>query len=97
MCTPSRCRAAAQAGDRQEVASGLAASARVLAALEALAAPSTFLVGPALSLADLQLVAMIAYFVEASEGAAMLARHPKLQKWFTHLSSRPSFIATDPR
>jgi glutathione S-transferase len=86
-----------QTGDTQEVASGLAASAKVLAALEALAAPAAFLVGPALSLADLHLVAMIAYFVEAPEGAAMLARHPKLEKWFTLLSSRPSFEATTPR
>jgi glutathione S-transferase len=85
-----------QAGDPQEVASGLLASARVLAALEALAAPATFLVGPALSLADLHLVAMIAYFVEASEGAAMLERQPRLQEWFAHLSARACVIATDP-
>ena len=86
-----------QSGDAEEVASGLVGAAKVLAALEALAADSTFLVGPALSLADLHLVAMVAYFVEAPPGAAMLARHPRLQKWFTHLSARPSFNATDPR
>lgn len=90
-----------QTGDRTEVQSGLAAAAKVLAALEALldaqAGEQMFLVGSALSLADLHLVSMMAYFVEAPEGAAMLARHPKLQKWFTTLSTRPSFVATDPR
>ena len=91
-----------QAGDPKEVASGLAAAAKVLAALEALAGEAlggaaTFLVGGALSLADLHLVAMMAYFVEAPEGAAMLARHPKLEKWFALLSARPSFKVTDPR
>ena len=86
-----------QTGDQKEVQSGLAAAAKVLAALETLAGEHGFLVGLALSLADLHLVSMMAYFVEAPEGAAMLARHPKLQKWFTTLSSRPSFVATDPR
>jgi glutathione S-transferase len=90
-----------QTGDQKEVQSGLAAAAKVLAALEILleaqAGEQAFLVGPALSLADLHLVSMMAYFVEAPEGAAMLARHPKLQKWFTTLSMRPSFVATDPR
>jgi glutathione S-transferase len=86
-----------EAGDRQEVARGLATAAKVMAALEALAADATFLTGPALSLADLHLVAMMAYFIEAPEGAAMLARHRKLQRWFTHVSARPSFIATDLR
>jgi glutathione S-transferase len=86
-----------QAGDPKEVASGLAAAAKVLAALEALVGGAAFLVGPMLSLADLHLVAMMAYFVEAPEGATMLARHPKLEKWFTLLSARPSVKATDPR
>ena len=86
-----------QTGDRKEVQSGLAAAAKALAALESLAGEQVFLVGPALSLADLHLVSMMAYFVEAPEGAAMLRRHPKLQKWFATLSIRPSFVVTDPR
>jgi glutathione S-transferase len=90
-----------QMADQKEVQSGLAAAAKVLAALEALleaqAGEQVFLVEAALSLADLHLVSMMAYFVEAPEGAAILARHPRLQKWFTTLSARPSFVATDPR
>jgi glutathione S-transferase len=86
-----------QASDPAEIANGLAAAAKVLTALEALAPAGQFLVGPALSLADLHLVPMIAYFVEAPEGAALLARHPKLATWFTHMKARPSFAATYPR
>ena len=86
-----------QTGDPREIASGLAAAAKVLAALEGLTADAAFLVGPAPSLADLHLLPMIAYFGEAADGAALLARHPRLQNWFTRIKTRPSFAATDPR
>ena len=86
-----------QAGDEKEVIGGLAAAAKVLAALESLAGDATFLVGAALSLADLQLVAMMTYFIEAPQGAEMLTMHPKLHKWFALLSARQSFKITDPK
>ena len=85
-----------QPADEAEVGRGLAGAAKVLAALEALAAPDAFLVGPDLSLADLHLGAMIAYFAAAPEGAALLQNHPRLAAWWLHLSRRPSFAATDP-
>jgi glutathione S-transferase len=82
--------------DEAEIGRGLAGAAKVLAALEALAAPDAFLVGPALSLADLHLGAMIAYFAAAPEGSALLHNHPRLAAWWMKLSRRPSFAATDP-
>ena len=85
-----------QPADEAEVGRGLAGAAKVLAALEALAAPDAFLVGPALSLADLHLGAMLAYFAAAPEGAALLRNHPRLAAWWGRLSRRPSFAATDP-
>jgi glutathione S-transferase len=88
--------AAGQPADAAEVGRGLAGAAKLLAALEALAAPDAFLVGPALSLADLHLGAMIAYFAAAPEGAALLENHPRLAAWWLHLGRRPSFAATDP-
>jgi glutathione S-transferase len=88
--------AVGQPADEAEVERGLASAAKVLAALEALAAPDAFLVGPALSLADLHLGAMIAYFAAAPEGAALLAHHPRLAAWWLHLQQRPSFSATEP-
>ena len=64
--------AAGRPVDEAEIALGLAGAAKVLAALEALAS-EPFLAGPELSLADLHVGAMIAYFALAPEGAALLA------------------------
>jgi glutathione S-transferase len=82
--------------DADEVTRGLRASDKVLGALEALAAQDAFLVGPQLSLADLHLGAMMAYFTLASEGRAMLDQRARLSAWWQRVSQRPSFAATDP-
>jgi glutathione S-transferase len=82
--------------DENEIAKGLAAAAKVLAALEKLASPQGCLVSPAVSLADFHLAAMIAYFVQAPEGAAALASYPRLAAWWSVISHRPSLAATDP-
>jgi glutathione S-transferase len=87
--------AAGRPVDEAEIAQGLAGAAKVLAALEALAS-RPFLVGPELSLADLHVGAMIAYLALAPEGAALLGKHPRLAAWWSNLSRRPSFAATDP-
>jgi len=79
--------------DEAEIARGLAASTKVLGALDPLIEP---LVGDGLTLADLHLGAMMAYFVLAPEGAAELDRHPHLAAWWRRVSARPSFAATDP-
>jgi len=73
----------------------LAGAAKVLAALEALAS-EPFLTGPELSLADLHVGAMIAYFTLAPEGTASLGKHPRLAAWWAELRQRASFAATDP-
>jgi glutathione S-transferase len=78
-----------QPGDEAEIARGLQASTKVLAALEPL-------VGEGLTLADLHLGAMIAYFVQAPEGRQALSHHPRLAAWWARLSARPSFAATEP-
>lgn len=82
-------------GDAGEIAAGLESSARVLAALEGLAGDD-WLVGGRLSLADLHLGPMMAYFVAAPEGAAMLAGYPKLSAWWGRMRALPSMIASDP-
>jgi glutathione S-transferase len=80
--------------DEAEIARGLAASAKVLAALDPLMGP---LVGDnGLTLAELHLGAMMAYFTLAPEGATALAQHPRLAAWWRRVSARPSFAATDP-
>lgn len=87
--------AAGRPVDEAEIAQGLAGAARVLAALEALAS-GPFLAGPELSLADLHVGAMIAYFTLAPEGTAALSKHPRLAAWWGTLGQRASFAATDP-
>jgi glutathione S-transferase len=87
--------AAGRPVDEAEIARGLAGAAKVLAALEALAS-EPFLTGPELSLADLHVGAMIAYFTLAPEGTASLGKHPRLAAWWAELRQRASFAATDP-
>jgi glutathione S-transferase len=87
--------AAGRPVDEAEIARGLLGATEVLAALEALAA-KPFLTGPDLSLADLHVGAMIAYFTLAPEGAAALAGYPQLAAWWASVSRRASFAATDP-
>ena len=85
-----------RASDKAEVEKGLAGAAKALAAFEVLAADDAFLVGPSLSLADLHLGAMLAYFVQAGEGEALLRKHARLTNWWQSVKQRPSFAATDP-
>jgi glutathione S-transferase len=82
--------------DAGEIARGLAAAPRVLDALESLASGDAFLVGSSLSLADLHLGAMIAYFAQASEGRSLLSARPRLAAWWQRLAARESLITTDP-
>ena len=84
------------AGDEAAVAEGLRRSAAVLAALDDLAAGGSFLVGGALSLADLHFGAMTAYFTMAEEGHTELRRHPKLTEWWTAFSTWPSLVESNP-
>ncbi len=88
--------AAGRPADEAEVAQGLAGSTKVLTALEALAATDAFLVGPDLSLADLHVGAMVAYFTLAPEGAALLSDYPRLAAWWVKVGRRASFAFTDP-
>lgn len=87
--------AAGRPVDEAEVARGLAGAARVLAALEAMAS-GPFLTGTDLSLADLHVGAMVAYFTLAPEGSAALGEHPRLAAWWARIRKRASFAASDP-
>lgn len=82
--------------DTAEVERGLAGAVKVLGALEALAVPGGFLVGPALSLADFHLGAMMAYFTAMPAGADLLADHSRLATWWALVRRRKSFAETDP-
>jgi glutathione S-transferase len=83
-------------GDEATIAEGLDRSRTVLTALEKLVPGGPFLSGGSLSLADLHLGAMIAYFTAAEEGRMALSRHSKLSEWWVGFAGRPSLLGTDP-
>ncbi|PHQ70177.1 MAG: glutathione S-transferase [Sneathiella sp.] len=82
--------------DETIIAEGLAKSALVLAALEAIIGLDEYLVGPTYSLADAHVVPMIDYFCWTTEGTDMLANYPKLNSWWQRLKERPSTLETRP-
>lgn len=75
---------------------GLDAAPKVLRALDDLAGEEEFLAGATLSLADLHLAPMIAYFTAAEDGAALLEGFAKLTRWRRVMAARPSVIETMP-
>lgn len=82
--------------DEGEVRKGLEESARVLDAIEELFTGRQFLVGTHLSLCDIHLAPMIAYFAMTTEGVAMLSGRRRLSRWWTYMQEHPSVVATDP-
>jgi glutathione S-transferase len=82
--------------DEAVIAEGLSRSRKALAALEALTSDGDFLVGGRLSLADLHLGAMVAYFTAAGDGAAALGEYPKLSAWWAVFKNRKSLAKTEP-
>jgi glutathione S-transferase len=88
--------AVGEPADEAVIGEGLARSATALAGLERLAGGGKFLVGGSLSLADLHLGAMTAYFTTAAEGRDELARHPRLREWWSAFSAWPSLVQSDP-
>jgi glutathione S-transferase len=82
--------------DERVVAEGIAKSHTVLGAIEALIGGGPFLAGSGLTLADIHLAAMMAYFTAAEEGRTLLASYPKLSAWWAGTNARRSLTETDP-
>ena len=83
-------------GDDAEVSIGIKSSLPVLGALDMLATEGHVLNGRVFTLADCHLAPMVAYFVQAPEGAAALSRYSALANWWENVSRRKSIRATDP-
>lgn len=79
-----------------EIAAGLRAAHKVLAALEAVAAEGLVLGQGRLTLADCHAAPMLAAFTQAPEGAAALAGFPALSRWWEGMAERPSLTLSDP-
>jgi glutathione S-transferase len=84
-----------EAVDDGNLADGLAASDRVLAALEPIAKEGLLLVRGAPTLADLHLAPMFAAFAAVPDGAARLAEYPALAGWFHSMAARRAMVATE--
>ena len=80
--------------DEATIAAALPGLQLVLEQLDKWRAERDFLVGQALSLADLHLYPMLSYFIETPEGASMLDGFPGLQQWMHMMQLRRSVRAT---
>jgi glutathione S-transferase len=81
--------------DEAKIAAALPRAETCLAALAELADPGgPYLTGAAVGLADLHAAPMFAYLRMAAEGAALLASHPRLDRWWQAMRDRPSMAAT---
>ena len=80
--------------DEELVAAALPICHQVLERLDLWRGDDDFLVGNALSLADLHAYPMLRYFIETEEGAAMMKSFPRLSEWLTQMQARPSARAT---
>jgi glutathione S-transferase len=80
--------------DEARIAAALPGLRRVLGQLDQWRGERGFLVGQALSLADLHLYPMLSYFTETTEGVAMLETFPRLHQWKRLMQLRQSVSAT---
>ncbi|MGB3554201.1 MAG: glutathione S-transferase family protein [Jannaschia sp.] len=88
--------AAGEESDENEVTVGIRASLPVLGALNALASEGLVLDGQDFTLADCHLAPMVAYFIQAPEGAEALNEYSALADWWAGVAQRKSVHATDP-
>ncbi len=82
--------------DETVIAAAIPTAETSLAAFEELLGGGHFLAGDGLSLADLHLAPVMAYFSATPEGQARLPSHPRLARWWGAVSSRPSMVKTQP-
>jgi glutathione S-transferase len=82
--------------DPKEYQRGLEAAPLVLRALDQLATGGGFLVADTLSLADIHLAPMVAYFTSDPNGEILLGQHDRLSAWWSVMSLEKHFVETKP-
>ncbi len=83
--------------DEAVIAAAMPTAQISLGAFEELLEDHAWLAGDALSLADLHVAPVMAYFSGTPEGQRLLPEHPKLTRWWAAVSSRPSMAKTQPQ
>ena len=84
-----------QSTDQTVVESGMRRLRKGLGVLEHLIEGPTFMVEGKVSLADLYLVPMWAYFLQTPEGEAVAPTLPRLAEWWSAMRVRPSVANTN--
>jgi glutathione S-transferase len=85
-----------RAGDETRIADALRRAETCLLALENVMQQGPWLAGAEFTLADCHAAPMLDYFQRTPEGAAMLAAHESLLRWWDRMAVRPSMLATRP-
>ena len=83
--------------DEAKIAAAVPTAELSLEAIEDVMGGQPWLAGDALSLADLHLAPVIAYFRQTPEGGQLLASRGRLQRWWEGLAGRPSMQRTRPQ
>ncbi|MBS3647029.1 glutathione S-transferase family protein [Pseudaminobacter sp. 19-2017] len=82
--------------DQFKLDRALTIAATCLAELSRLKEESEWLLGDAITLADLYLAAVFGYFLRAPAAGPLLAKHSSLTSWWQRMSERNSYITTEP-
>ncbi len=83
--------------DQDALAAGLEAAPAILDAIATLKSNGPWMLGPAITLADIHLYPMLAYLAMVPEGADMIRNIPSLEHWRQEMAQRPTVIDTTPR
>ncbi|MDF1750490.1 MAG: glutathione S-transferase family protein [Alphaproteobacteria bacterium] len=83
--------------DQEELAAGLGAAPAIVQAPAVLKTGQGWILGPTLTLADIHLYPILAYFAMVPEGAEILGQFPSLELWRQNMAARPSVLATHPK
>ena len=83
--------------DEAVVRDAVPKAALVMDELERMLDGHPWLVGDSLSLADLHLMPIMAYFSHTPEGQQLLDSHAGVKRWWAAASSRPSMAKTQPK
>ncbi|WP_299880953.1 glutathione S-transferase family protein [uncultured Sulfitobacter sp.] len=82
--------------DDARVTEGLEGAKPALGLLDRIAGEGRQLSGAVLSLADIQLAPMMAYFLRVEAAGEMFKRYPALVAWWQVMGARPALRSTDP-
>lgn len=85
-----------EASDPERVSRAIPVAETCLVELSRLKQDGTWLLGKDITLADLYLAPVLAYFEQADVAGPMIDRHASIRAWWQVMRTRASFVATEP-